>query len=335
MPKISIIIPVFNVEKYLNRCIESIANQTFTDFECILVDDCSKDKSADICDDIVKKDNRFIVIHKPQNEGCSKARKSGLDKAKGEFVIHIDSDDWMELNAVKLLIEKQIETNADIVLGGLLHIYNDNIEEYLFPEISKDIFPLEYFFYTQCRNQGKFVRKNLYDDVIIPHSFSMGDMGEDAIYNIQIFSKLSDISQIAKLDCAIYNYDRQNENSITHITTSNYKKCCDDPRILCRVWVEEYLKSINVNERVLDAFRYYMIEEGVIYSIRHNKLLSQKDMKTLYKKYYVPFLCKDKLNSYSRTLIEIFNISVTIGRFCIFARSILRKIKIFIENIKF
>lgn len=94
-PKISIIVPVYNVEKYIRRCLDSIAGQTFTDWECICVDDGTPDASGKICDEYAQKDGRFVVIHK-ENGGVSSARNVGLDVAKGEYVTFCDSDDWVE-----------------------------------------------------------------------------------------------------------------------------------------------------------------------------------------------------------------------------------------------
>jgi glycosyltransferase involved in cell wall biosynthesis len=96
MSTISIIIPVYNVELYLNRCIESVLSQTFTDFELILVDDGSPDNSPKMCDEIAQKDSRVVVVHK-KNGGLSSARNAGLDIAKGEYVFFIDSDDLISL----------------------------------------------------------------------------------------------------------------------------------------------------------------------------------------------------------------------------------------------
>lgn len=93
--QLSIIVPVYNVEEYLPRCLESIANQTFKDFECILVDDGSPDKSGEICDDFAQKDSRFRVIHQ-KNAGVGAARNVGLNEAKGEWIGFVDSDDWID-----------------------------------------------------------------------------------------------------------------------------------------------------------------------------------------------------------------------------------------------
>ena len=97
MAKISIIVPVYGAEKYLHRCLDSILAQTFEDWECILVDDGSKDRSGSICDDYSEKDNRFKVIHK-ENGGVSSARNCGIQEANGEWCCFIDSDDWVEAN---------------------------------------------------------------------------------------------------------------------------------------------------------------------------------------------------------------------------------------------
>ena len=92
-PKISVIVPVYNVEKYLPRCIDSILSQTFTDFELLLIDDGSPDNCGKICDEYAAKDSRVRVFHKP-NGGVSSARNLGLDNARGEWIAFIDSDDF-------------------------------------------------------------------------------------------------------------------------------------------------------------------------------------------------------------------------------------------------
>ena len=96
-PKISIIVPVYNVEKYIHRCLDSIQAQTFTDWECICIDDGTPDNSGKICDEYAEKDSRFVVLHK-ENGGVSSARNAGLDVSKGEYVTFCDSDDYVEAN---------------------------------------------------------------------------------------------------------------------------------------------------------------------------------------------------------------------------------------------
>ena len=118
MPKISIIVPVYNVEKYLRKCVDSILNQTFKDFELILVDDGSIDTSGKICDEYNLKDNRIKVIHK-ENGGLSSARNAGLDIAQGEYIGFVDSDDWIELDMYEELYKICKENDTDVGIVGI------------------------------------------------------------------------------------------------------------------------------------------------------------------------------------------------------------------------
>jgi len=104
MSKISVIVPVYNTEKYLHRCIDSILAQTFTDFELLLIDDGSKDNSGAICDEYAAKDSRVRVFHK-ENGGVSSARNLGLDNVRGEWVTFVDSDDWVEKEYIELFVK--------------------------------------------------------------------------------------------------------------------------------------------------------------------------------------------------------------------------------------
>ena len=127
---LSIIVPVYNTEKYLRECLDSILNQTMTDFELILVDDGSKDASGRICDEYAGKDGRIRVIHK-QNEGACMARKAGVETACGEFVAFVDSDDWV---GEKYLESFLYHSDADIVvMDGYFNCLPDNIEEISLP----------------------------------------------------------------------------------------------------------------------------------------------------------------------------------------------------------
>lgn len=127
MPKISIIVPVYKVEKYLRRCLDSIANQSFTDWECILVDDGSPDNSGKICDEYAENDKRFRVFHQ-ENAGVSAARNKGLDEAKGEWIGFVDSDDWVEPNMYEYLYNDALETKSDVVICGFVGQHNHRIK---------------------------------------------------------------------------------------------------------------------------------------------------------------------------------------------------------------
>lgn len=127
VPKISIIVPVYQAEAYLHRCLDSIANQSFQDRECILVDDGSKDNSGAICDEYAVKDSRFRVIHQT-NRGVSVARQVGLDASKGEYIAFADPDDWVETKWLEKLYQKITEDDVDMVICDYERILVDKTE---------------------------------------------------------------------------------------------------------------------------------------------------------------------------------------------------------------
>lgn len=122
--KISIIVPIYKIERYLRQCIESILAQTFTNFELLLIDDGSPDECPTICDEYAKKDTRIHVFHK-SNGGLTSARNYGLDNAKGEWIMHIDGDDWIEPTYIEELYIAAIKNKADIAICGLHFAYED------------------------------------------------------------------------------------------------------------------------------------------------------------------------------------------------------------------
>lgn len=123
--KISIIIPVYKVENYLEKCIDSILCQTYRNLEVILVDDGSPDKCGEICDRYAAKDNRVKVIHK-KNAGVARARNDGIDIATGDYISFIDSDDWIAENAYEVLYNGLKEYNADCSVGGCVNVIEKN-----------------------------------------------------------------------------------------------------------------------------------------------------------------------------------------------------------------
>lgn len=122
--RISVIIPVYNVEKYLPDCVESVLKQTYTDLEIILVDDGSQDTSGRICDEYVKQDSRVQVIHK-KNGGLSSARNAGINHATGQYFFFLDSDDWIAENALELLYKEIKRTESDLALCNMQYV-DDN-----------------------------------------------------------------------------------------------------------------------------------------------------------------------------------------------------------------
>lgn len=150
--KVSIVVPVYNVEEYLNRCVDSIRTQTINEIEIILVDDGSTDQSGKICDDLAQQDHRILVIHK-QNGGLTSAWKAGVLKASGKYIGFVDSDDWVDADMFETLLTKAKETDSDVTICGLIYEFEDGITKkktessklegklYERPNIEKEIFP--------------------------------------------------------------------------------------------------------------------------------------------------------------------------------------------------
>lgn len=120
-PKVSIIIPVFNVENYIEKCIKSIAQQKYKNFECIVVDDGSPDKSIEIVKSLVKNDSRFIIITK-ENGGLSSARNEGIENATGEYILFVDSDDYIDTDLLSTTVSSIVKYDADICMFGLRYV---------------------------------------------------------------------------------------------------------------------------------------------------------------------------------------------------------------------
>ena len=125
-PAISVIVPIFNMEKLMRKCLDSILAQTFQDYECLLIDDGSQDGSSVICDEYEAKNPRFKAFHKP-NGGLSDARNYGLERAQGDYTIFFDPDDWVDADCLKDMYTKALETDADMVMCDIF--YNDAYTE--------------------------------------------------------------------------------------------------------------------------------------------------------------------------------------------------------------
>lgn len=116
---VSVIIPVYNVEKYIARCLESVINQTYSNLEIIVVNDATPDNSMAIVEEYAAKDNRIRIVNNPRNMGLMMTRKNGYTVSKGDYLTFVDSDDYIPANAVELMLAKATKTNADIVAGGI------------------------------------------------------------------------------------------------------------------------------------------------------------------------------------------------------------------------
>lgn len=169
---ISVVVPVYNVEKYLKKCIDSTINQTYKKLEIILVDDGSTDSSKEICDEYIKQDSRIKVIHK-ENGGLSSARNAGIDIASGKYIGFIDSDDWIEKSMLEKLINLAEKSDSDIVLCNYFMAYDEK------NQIQKE--DIEYKEYSNYEALNK-----IYDDKL---GVSM-IIAWNKLYNIELFNNI-------------------------------------------------------------------------------------------------------------------------------------------------
>ena len=174
-PLISIIVPVYKVEKYLKKCIESILNQTYMNYELILVDDGSPDNCPTLCDEFAKQDSRIVVIHK-KNGGLSDARNSGLDIARGEYIGFVDSDDYIAPNMYEVLLKTALKNNADLTLCNYIRV-NESYEEIVSETIHKHAVDKKY-------NKSEFIH-----ELIKPYG-SYYIVVWNKLYKSSIFHKL-------------------------------------------------------------------------------------------------------------------------------------------------
>lgn len=206
---ISIIIPIYNVSQYLNECIQSVVNQSYKGFECILIDDGSSDGSGIICDQWEQKDPRIKVIHQ-SNQGVSKARNRGIVEAKGEYITFIDSDDWIDSDYLNALLQPIKKCNVDLVVCGLQQCYTDGtFKNYAY---KTGIIKIEKQFTNEFTDINKFFLffgpyVKLYKRTIIQEYnilFSPAySYGEDLLFN---YNYLEYVKAVYIVDQCLYHY---------------------------------------------------------------------------------------------------------------------------------
>ena len=213
MRKVSIIVPVYNVDKFLHKCVDSILAQTLTDFELLLVDDGSKDNSGLICDKYAAKDSRVRVFHK-ENGGVSSARNLGLENAQGDWIIFIDSDDWIEPNMLKDIYEKAILEHADLVYCDLRMIFNNHTEILHIAEYNTNKTKMlnNFIKSTFGTAVGMLAKKNLYESNEIRYPIGV-KFCEDFYVAIRLMLYSE---KICYIPTTYYYYNRQNEASASH-----------------------------------------------------------------------------------------------------------------------
>lgn len=210
---ISVIIPVYNVEKYLKDCMESVLAQTYTDFQVVLVDDGSIDGCPGICDAYAERDARVNVIHKA-NGGLSDARNAGTEAAEGDWIFYLDSDDYLEQNALETLVNIQKEYQSDIVVGNYSYLYEDHEDTSQTPYkgicVLNNHDAMEALITGKIQNfaWGKLIRA----DIAKRHLFPKGKIFEDHYWTHEIFAE---VGTVVFCPSPLVHY-RQRQNSISY-----------------------------------------------------------------------------------------------------------------------
>jgi len=199
-PLISVIVPIYNVEKYLNRCVDSLINQTYNRLEIILVDDGSPDNCPAICDNYEKKDSRIRVIHK-KNGGLSDARNAGMRVAAGEYIGFIDSDDYVSADFFETLLNTMLKENSDIVECSVVKFYEDNkFDNYKDDMAVKTCSAVESL--SELISEGHFHRhvwNKLYKTRLVHDvPYAVGKLNEDEFWTYRIFGKAEKVTRINK-----------------------------------------------------------------------------------------------------------------------------------------
>ena len=251
MSKVSVIVPVYNVEKYLKEAIESVLNQTYTDFELLLINDRSTDKSKEICEEYSQKDSRIVLLeNNTENHGPGPTRNIGLDNATGEFIYFMDSDDWIEENLLETCIDRMRETNADIVQFGIVCEMANGKEPIKYNHIDSIITKndIETDFINFWRDNKFAITLNLFSkDKVKFIRFENIISGEDISYVIDAFCNAEKIAYIQK---SLYHYRyvqdsmsrRWNKETIEHraIIWEHQKKYLESvyKNINCKAYAE-------------------------------------------------------------------------------------------------
>lgn len=299
--KLSVIVPVYNAEKYLPKCLDSILSQNFTDFQLILINDGSTDNSITICENYEKEYNNIKVISQ-YNKGVSQARKVGVENAEGDYITFIDSDDYLPHNNVFEIMNNSLaienNTDLDILIGGGSENCLLSADEYL-----KKIL-LGYSAYTGP--WAKWYKRELFNDFIfdIPRDIRVG---EDFLMNIRLVKDRENIT-IREIPDEVYAYVRNNSESLTAglKRTEDYEHTFYQE--LKKSFAQEKLDNFT-NEIIssrLNGLKYIVLSKN--YRVNTNHIFYRELLKDIREKKY-KLNIEEKLLFKSMLLYAIFSIS--------------------------
>lgn len=284
---VSIIVPIYNAEKYLNKCIESIVNQLYSNIEIILIDDGSTDNSLNICKDYCMKDKRIRLISQ-KNGGPSKARNNGIKNSSGDYILFVDSDDYIENNMIKEMIDSMNNESYDIVICS----YNKSIDDELISvELEEKNSFEEYLFESSTMgfSMCKMIKKECITNYFNNNLFYMEDM-------CFWVSNMKNINIIQVVNKCLYNYRIVNSSSL-HRVNYDYRK--ESIFEACNLLIELVpIKYKKIYKKIYIDY-YYLYNEFL--DIRHKKY---------YLKYYNEILKDNTVSLLTKIKIFIKNIII-------------------------
>ena len=272
--KISVIVPVYNVEQYLERCVDSIINQTYTNLEIILVNDGSTDNSGKLCDELAKKDERIRVIHK-ENGGLSDARNRGIDESESDLVGFIDSDDYIDSDMYEVLLKNLNDTDADLSMCALYDVYNNTPEAQV---TNKETWKLSSEQAIKMVMEAKILsvtavnklyRKSLFTDL----KFEVGKIAEDAFIMIKLLDKCEKIVATNKKK---YYYVHRENSITTQKFSTKFLNVIEAYEQNSNIILEKYPKLKDVAQTRMNWAYFYVLDRLLLDDNYNDKELENK-----------------------------------------------------------
>jgi glycosyltransferase involved in cell wall biosynthesis len=303
MLRVAILVPIYNVEQYIERCARSLFEQTYNDIEYVFVDDCSPDKSIELLEAIIeeypKRKEHVRIIKHEKNRGLAAARNTAVENCRTDFLMHVDSDDWLEKDAIEKLVGCQERTDADIITGQSIQHHSKFLSLMERPHYYEKFGYLQDLIKPTIHHTiwGRLIRTSLYKDHGIKTKENV-NIGEDLQVIPQLFYYAENTSCITD---TIYHYDCTNEGSyMNQFSGSDIKrltqdtismeiirefflernvKCCDQAE---RALLNYYLKLLDFYCKFNDKSNYHKVREKLFSLKKYNRSMSRQRIFKLY-----------------------------------------------------
>lgn len=329
LPKVSVIVPIYKVENYLNRCVNSILNQTYKNIEVILVDDGSPDKCGEIADSYAIKDNRVKSFHK-ENGGLSDARNYGMKYVTGEYIVFVDSDDWIKEEMIETLVGIAMDLKADIVQSGFYYAYETYLlyddryysEDMLPIQLNKNELMRELVINERVKNfaWGKLYKTKLIKDLY----FEKGVLFEDVFWAHKVMDRVDKYAICHKPMC----YYLQRSDSIVSTYTVRNIDIIRGLKERHKFIEENYKDLINESYKILVKtilLHYYLLNKN-----------KDKDLDGQYRKQLRDYILSNYLNIQEAIKedkelskeVKLFKLNYLLSRIYVNTNKVLRKVKL-------